>query len=832
MAEFVRDIRFGFRLLARSPVFTITAALLLAVGISANTLIFSVVDALLLRPLPIPHSESLVRLVEVHPTNFVTWSLPYGLCDAMASVKATFSDVFCEGEADLAFDDGISTERERVHLVSPNFFASVGVKAQLGRLLSADDDRTRAMNAVLSYDFWTRRYHRDPAILGRSFTLHGHRFTVVGVLPRGFNGVNVDTSPDIRVPASLDRFLIDPEPDSKPGVYPLFAQIFGILQPGISLKRAETGMQPTLRPKYENIDEEFFPQLKGSAPKRLLASRLALEPIPNGVSTLRTQFSRGLELLMGGVGLLLLMACANVAGLLLARSTVRTHEVGVRLALGASPARIARQLFTESVALAVLGGVGGTLLTYACLPLLVRMLPPIRDRAAVIQPLAVHVDINVRVLAFALVVTLLTAVLFGLSPALRGARADLAGILRSGRTTTRRLFTRKAIVVAQVALCTLILIGTAVIVETLERMRFMDPGFDRDHVVTFTIDPHLRGHTPDQAQILSKKLLDGAAAMPSVAAVGIAARGVMRGTGVKATFGVAGTRISNNDFLNASLNSVTPSYFDAMGMHLLAGRNFTSFDEKDKPNPARVIVNQAFMRHFFHGQDPIGRRVGSPGPNGLAKPEQEIIGVVSDAKYRSLREPVPPTVYSLVLKDFDSGFILHVRTRNNPEAIMSPIRDLLRSLDPQLPIIEARTLREEVEMSLWQERLLAELSSIFGLIAALLASIGLYGALDYAVKSRTREIGVRVALGAEPVRIVTLLSRETLLLVGAGVAVGFCAYAGAAASIQKVLYGVRPWDALGLSAAVVIITATAVVATAAPIWRGIRIDPAASLRVE
>src|ERR1051326_2590573 len=541
MTEFFRNMRFGVRLLAQSPVFTATAVLLLAIGISANMLIFSVVDAVLLRPLPVPHPENLVRLVELHPTNFVTYQLPYGICEALgAGGTATFSDVLCEGEADLAFNDGTSTERERVHLVSPNFFSSLGVRAHLGRVLTTDDERSKAMNAVLSYDFWERRFRRVPAILGRSFTLHGHAFTIVGVLPRGFNGLTVDTSADIRVPASLGSLLVDPFPGSNGGVPALYGQIYGRLRSGVALKQADAEMDALLRSTYEDLLDQFFPELKSSGSKREMDSHLRLEPIPNGVSTLRSQFSSGLEVLMAGVGLLLIMACANVAGLLVAQSAVRAQEIAVRLALGASPGRVARQLFTESLGLAVLGGIAGTLLTYACLPLLVRALPPIRDRAAVVQPLALHIDIDVRVLAFTLAVTIITAVLFGLSPALQSARTDLASTWRSARTATRRLFTRNAVVVAQARLCTLILMNAALLVETLDRMRSMDPGFDRDHVITFTIDPSLRNYKPEQSRALSQKFLEKARALPSVAAASIANRAVMRGTGMKGTFGVAG----------------------------------------------------------------------------------------------------------------------------------------------------------------------------------------------------------------------------------------------------------------------------------------------------
>jgi predicted permease len=832
MPELLRDFHFGVRLLAKSPVFAATAVGLLAVGISANTLIFSVVNALLLRPLPVSHPENLVRLVEVHPNDFVTWGLPYDLCEALASRDSSLSEVLCQGETDAAFSDGTSIERVRVHLVSPNFFSSLGVHAHLGRVLTSEDERTAAMNAVLSYDFWRRRFRRDPSILGRRIILRGHPFTIVGVSPEGFNGLAVDTSPDLRVPASVDRLVAEPDADMSAAARPQFGQIFGRLRQGVLFERAASEVDARLHAIYTDLLDQIFPRAKGIAPaKRAIDSHLRLESVANGVSTLRTQFSGGLEVLMAGVALLLLMACANVAGLLLARSAVRDQEMSIRLALGASHGRIVRQLLTEGLLLALLGGVAGVLLTRACLPLLIYALPPIRDRAAVLQPLAVHIDIDFRVLVFSIVITLVTAALFALSPALRGARADVASTLRGGRATTRRLLSRNLIVTAQVAVCTLILMGAALLVETLERMRSMNAGFDRDHVVTFTIDASLRGYKPERGRALSKALLEQAGALPGVAAAGIASRALMRGTGMKNTFGAAGSRINASDFLNSSVNSVMPGYFGTLGMRVISGRDFTWFD-RNGTAPRKVIVNQIFARRFFPGRTPIGKLFGGPGPDGVARAANEIVGVVSDAKYRSLREPIPPTVYNPIVDGFDSDFILHVRTAQRPETMIAPVRELLRSLDPELPFIEVRSLREEVEASLWQERLLAWLSTIFGGIAALLASIGLYGALDYAVKARTREIGVRMALGAGPARIIGLLSREVLLWIAGGVALGLCGYAAAAVWVERVLYGVGSWDLIAVVGVLLLVGLLAAIAAAPATYRAVRIDPASALRAE
>ncbi|HEY7211672.1 MAG TPA: FtsX-like permease family protein, partial [Bryobacteraceae bacterium] len=514
----------------------------------------------------------------------------------------------------------------------------------------------------------------------------------------------------------------------------------------------------------------------------------------------------------------------NVAGLLVARSAARAGEMTIRRALGASRGRIVRQLLTEGLLLALAGGVAGVLLTFACLPLLVRMLPPVRDRAAVLEPLAVHVSIDGRVLAFALAATMLSAVLFALSPALQSARVQM-------RTSTRRLFARNLIVVVQVAVCTVILIAAVLVVRTLERMRAMNPGFDRGRVVTFTLDPSLQGYKPDRMRAFSKTLLERTKQLPGVSAAGMSSRPLMCGTGLKATLGAAGEHLSAGDFLNSSLNDVTPGYFQTLGVHLLTGRLFNWFDRATKaPRPA--IVNQAFARHFFPGRNPLGERFGTPGPVGVAGDQNEVIGVVSDAKYRSLREPVPPTAYSPVIDGFDSDFILYVRARGAPEAVIGPVRALVHSLDAGMPLIEVHTLEAEVEASLWQERLLALLSTIFAFIAALLASIGLYGTLDYAVRLRTREIGVRVALGARPARIAALFSREAFLLLGGGLVLGVCLYAPAAARLRGVLYEMQPWEPSAVISVLLFVFCIGTFAIAPAVWRSLRVAPSSALRAE
>ena len=832
MAQLLRDLRYALRLLARSPVFTVAAVLLLGTGISANTLIFSAVDALLLRQLPVTRPQELVRLIQVHPTGFVTWDFPRELCAALAERTSGLSQVLCQGQADVALSDRETTERLRVHLVSANFFSTLGVGAQLGRVLLPEDERAAVMPAVLSHHFWKRRFQGEQAIVGRHITLNGYPFVVVGVSPAAFNGLTIDISPDIRVPATADRWFGKGLEDSAApsDAPPIYAQIFGRLGPGVTLERAHAETEPLVQTAYAELLQQS-PDRASTDSKWIFETRFRVEPIANGVSVLREQFQHGLMALMAGVGLLLIMACVNVAGLLLARSAVRAPEMGIRLALGASRWRVARQLLSESLSLALLGGLVGILLTYACLPLLVGALPPIRDRAAVLQPLAVQIDVDLRVLAFAVAVTLVTTVLVGISPALAGARTQVVQVLRSGRTTTRRLSLHNLIVVVQVAACTLLLAGAALLVQALARMRSMDPGFDRDHVATFTIDPRMKGYQPQQALRLTQELLDRSRSLPAVAAASIASRALMRGTGMKATLAPAGEPISRNDFLNCSTNAVTPGYFETMGMRLIAGRDFTPFD-KSEEKPRKVIVNEALVRRFFPHEDPMGRLLGMGMPDSIAAPGMEIIGVVSDAKYRSLREAIHPTVYGPFVREFEYGFVLHLRTYQHPEAVIGSVRDILRSLDPELPFVEVKTLLEEVETSLWQERLLAALSSIFGAIAAMLAAIGLYGAFDYAVKAREREIGVRVALGAAPARIVRLLGSEIVVLVSGGVALGLAAHAAGASWLRQVLYEVRPSNPAAIGSALFLTTIAVALASLPPILRAVRIDPASALRQE
>ena len=405
--------------------------------------------------------------------------------------------------------------------------------------------------------------------------------------------------------------------------------------------------------------------------------------------------------------------------------------------------------------------------------------------------------------------------------------------LQSGRTTAGRFSLQKALVVAQVLTCTVLLLGAGLLTKTLDQMRSMDTGFDRDRVVTFTLDPSMLSYDVDRAYSLAQELMRQTQALPMVSTAGIARLGLMRGTGMKVTLAPAGESIGQHEFLNCSINMITRDYFRTMGMRLIAGRDFSPSDE-DATDPARVIVNQAFVEHFFPGEDSIGRRIGFGGKGGVAGADMQIVGVVTDSKYRSLREAIHPVVYSHVTKeDLQASFVLHVRThQSHPDTVIGPVHDVLRLLDPELPFIEVNMLEDEIETSLWQERLLAILSSAFAAIAAVLAAIGLFGALDYAVRTRTREIGVRVALGARTQDIGRMLWLESLKLLSIGVTLGLCVHFALARWIRQVLYEVHPFDATALTHALAIVVAVCIVATLPPNSRALRIHPSEALRHE
>jgi predicted permease len=824
------DLRYAARMLAKKPGFTLVTAGLLSIGIGASSLMFTAFESVWLRPLPVRHPEELVRMVQKTPQLGTRSYFIYPYYRALAEHSTTLAGVFGEYEMLVAMNEPLPAEQIRLHLATPEFFQELGAAALYGRALSPDDAKEApgSVPAVLSYGFWQRRFHSDRAALGGTISLHGHPFTIVGVMPREFNGVSMDNAPDVRVPLRALPLLAEPGAEAKNGTSPLDdvqLDLGGRLRPGVTRERAQAECLAIWRSTIEDWyghRPDFGPQSAQSE----LSRGMELDPLEHGVSVLRDKFGGALELLTISVGLLLLLVCANVAGLLLAGAAARRNEVSVRLALGATRTRLVRQMLVESLLLTALGAAGGWMLAWISAPLLVRALPPIRDLATARMTLSLDFTPDGRVIAVSLAAALLTAVLFGLAPALSASRISLDSVLRGVRSS-RGWGGQRALVMVQVALCTLLLAGAGLLVRTLEQLRNLDPGFDSEHVVTFTAYPNLSAYTDAQSKSFWQALAARVREIPGVVSVAAASRPVMRGSGVKSTIAPTGQKATRADFLNTSMNWISPEYFETMGIHMLEGRVFTSADLK-APKPSPVIVNEAFVRRFFPEGKAVGRRFGN-GMGVTVGADFEIVGVVSDAKYRSLREPMTPIYYQVSDTNLS---VLCVKTRAAPESVIQPVRAALAGLDAALPFTEIHTLAEEVDASAAPERLTAALATVFGLFATLLAAVGIYGLLAFSVEQRRREIGIRMALGATASDVGGMLGLQAGGIVGCGVIVGLGGALLAGRWIGSLLYGVAPADAQSLSWAVVLVALVSAAATAIPAVRAIRVEPASALRQE
>ena len=823
-----QDFRYGARMLAKNPGFALLIIGLLAVGIGSITVIFSLFDAVFLRPLPVRYPEELVRMAQQYLPKIRSQShFRYAYYEVLRDHATTLAAVFGETGTNFHFamSDPEPPEEITVNGVTPNFFEALGVRALRGRVLLPDDADERAglPPAVLSYGFWQRRFGGDPSVVNRrTILVNGHRFVIVGVMPGDFNGLTVDTAPDVRVP--LRAYL----PLVKFPREQLWFELAGRLKPGVARSQAESECQGLWRSTMENYfrDVDKFPP---QAASRLLAQGMHLEPVARGVSLLRDRYGDVLKLLMASVALLLLIVCTNVAGLLLERAAARQEEITVRLAVGATRFRLVGQMLAENLLLAVLGAVGGMAVAVAGLPLATRGLPPIRAYPnPSLVPLSVDIGINWRVFLFLLVVSVAATFLFSMGPALAVSRSNLDSLLRAARSSAS-VRGRQVLIALQIGLCTFLLAIASLFVRTFQQLQRVDPGFDRDHIATFTLD--LNAYAGKTAVFL-KTFTERVRALPGVMSVGISSIGVMRGTGTAMTVAPTGQRLTPADFLNTSTISVSPDYFNTMAIHILAGRDFIPSDVPE-PKPVgsvRVVVNQAFEQRFFPNTQPLGKLFGRGVPGDVTTEMYEIVGVVSDSKYRSLRAPIVPVFYTCET-DFDQ-FVLNVRTRTRPDAIIAPVRKTLASLDPGLPFLEVHTLAEEADISMAGERITAALASLFGGIAALLVGVGIYGLLAYVVAQRRREIGIRMALGAQPSQIGKLIARQTLVMMGTGIIAGLGAAFAAGHAIRSLLYGVSPQDPKSLIAAVIFVALTAAAGTIIPAVRAARVDPMVALRYE
>jgi len=818
-----RDVRYAARTLSRSPAFSAVAILVLALGIGATTAIFSVVNAVLLRPLPVDRPDELIALSTVNGAN----------ADPLFSYAA-YRQLAVEGAAVADACAAASVRREaiavdgppeplNVKFVSGNYFTVLGVRAAVGRTLVAGDDRVPAGErvAVVSDAYWTRRFGRDPSVVGRAFRYKARPFTIVGVAPHGFFGETVGEAPDLWTPMTA-------QPDAPSflwtGHSATWLQVLARRRPGLTLAHVRAGLDPVYARVRDDIaGETADPRFR----QGVLHSRLGVSAAPGGASKLRDPFSRPLLILMAIVGLVLAIACANVANLMLARAAVRRRETAVSLAFGASRGRVARQLLLEAGLLAAAGGAAGLAIAVRGSAALVTLV------AGAGKPISLDAGVDRRVLAFTIVVSSATAIVFGLVPALGASRLDpLAALKRSAGSgrAGERLRVRRLLVVCQIALSIVLLVGAALFVRSLGKLQNIEPGFDPTRVLVFELTPPVdeRPVSREEANALYRRLLARAESVPGVQAASAAFTSLF-------TQGSWGNAITVEGFVpelgvtpRTFANAVTPRYFEVMGIAVVGGRPFAESDHESAPRV--VIVNQTFARQFFGESLPIGKHVGLGAP---AKQMMEVVGIVGDAKYVDLREAQRPMLYVPFTQYRQQSLReLEVRTTAAPTTVAATLRQELAAVDFRLAIVGTMELRDRVDASLAPERLVARLSAGFGLLALALAAIGLYGVVAYVTTQRTGEIGIRMALGADGASVRRLVLGDTLKLVAVGVAIGAPAALAAARLLASQLYSVTPHDPASVAAALAALVCSAGAAGYLPARRASRVDPLAALRCE
>jgi predicted permease len=844
-----QDLRFSLRMLRKSPGFTTVAVLTLALGIGANTAIFSLIDAALLRSLPVrdpqrlvvfqwtahkpPNTKGEYRYMPCPPVSATGehgCSFSYPMFEQFRSLRDTFSDAIAlGGDIGLNLRGNGPVRIVRGELVSGGFFETLGVEAAQGRLFRSSDDVVGAPPvAVLGYGYWLSAFGGDPGVVGKTVWLNNVPVTIVGVAAKEFPSVDPAGARPVWLPLSLQPQLGKDlngsmggdKPSLEAGDDNWWVFVVARLKPGITLAKAAAAAEALFHNDVLDTAKKLF--------KAEDSPRLVLLPAPRAFSQLRDRFSTPLTILMAAVGMVLLVACANVAGLMLARSSTRQREFAVRLALGAGRARISRQLLTETVLLSAAGGASGILLAYWSVQSLVVFMP----RGGLWPShLAAHLD--VRVLAFTAAASVLTGILFGLAPAFRGMRVDLtpalkesAGSCVSGASRGRQWNLGEALVVAQVVLSMLILTGAGLLVRTLQNLKSIDPGFDTRNVLLFAIDPTLNGYTDAQIHTLFSQLQERLEALPGVLSASYSFDPLLSGDLWSSNFKIEG-EAQNTQYMTNALQ-VGPKFFETLHIPVLAGRTLNPKDFNSAPGSSwcPTVVNEAFARKFFKKQNPLGRSIVGLGDKYSTC---EIVGIVGDARYQTLRSETSPTVY---VPQKEGSATFEVRTATNPEAIIPAVRSIVSQLDNNLPVFDVKTQSEQIEGSLFQERLIARLSSFFGGLSLLLACIGLYGLLSYEVSRKTREIGVRMALGARPSDVLRFIVRQGVGLSAIGAVLGILGALSVTRYLASLLYGVRPFDPLTFLTVALLLGLVALAACYLPARRASRVDPITALRYE
>jgi predicted permease len=833
MTPFTADLRLAVRGLRRSPLFASVAILSLALGIGANTAIFTLIDQILLRKLPVTEPEQLVMLYQQgahNGGNMGSRMHSYPLYQDLQQKAEPLSEVLCRRLISASVSVDNQTERLTAEMVSGNFFTMLGVKPALGRVFNSDEDDRTFMGhpvVVLGYDYWTNRFAKDPAVLGKKILVNNYPMTIVGVSAAGFAGIDPAQSPQIRVPVQM-KDAMAPEwswvllDDRRMR----WVQVFGRLRDGHTVESARAPLQGLFT--QVRTYEMTLPAAKDWSAygrEQFMKGKLLVETAAMGYSGLRNEFSTALIVLMCMVGLVLLIACANVANLLIARGFMRQREIAVRLSLGASRVRLVRQLLVESLLLSCIGGAAGIALAVVLTRGLLALVPSEG------QPLLVTPHPDVRILSFTVALTFLTGLIFGLLPALRASRPDpwttLKDTVGSIAGTGGSLFLRKGLVTAQVALSFLLLFGAGLFVRSLQNLKTTDTGVALDNLLTFQLSPALSGYNAERTGQLYQQLLDRLRSAPGIKSAALAAVPILAGDEWDSSTSVEGHRPVDGENMQAFMNALSPGYFETMKIPILEGRDFTTADAK--PNSNVAIVNRRFATHFFKGQTAIGKHLGrGVGPG--TKLTIEIVGVAADSLYEGPREGVRRQVF--VPKVGEGSAAFYVRTVASSAAAYSTVRNELRQLDAAMPLYSLKMLETQLDETLLTDRLVALLSGGFGLLATLLASIGLYGVMAFVVARRKKELGIRLALGAQPNFVIWLVMREVLVLLAIGLAIGIPAALALARYVSTQLYGIEPHDPMIAGSTIVLLSVVSALAGLIPARRASQIDPILALRYE
>lgn len=816
-----QDLRYAVRSLRGSPVFTIIAVASLSLGIGANTAIFSFVNALLLKRLPVPAPTQLIEFAGYENGRLVDSNFSYPFLMELDKQNSVFDGVFGRFPVRVNLTIQGLAEPLNGELVTGNYFKTLQVKAALGRLLTADDVDAGSGNpvCVISYFTWQYRFAGDPGIIGRKLLLNARPYTVIGVTERGFYGSQLQSRAEIQLPVSrMGEFMggffssvFGQQVWKTPGF--AWLEPLARLKPGVSAQRAQS--------MINSIAQSIRNQLPDSHATRPVSQELLrISDGSQGVSN-DTNYSKPITVLMAVVAVVLLIACANLANLLLARASARSKECAVRLSLGAGRWRLIRQFMMESLLIAGLSCIVGIALAFWINRTLLTYLNSGRPGEGI------QASLDPLVLCFSALLSLLTAILFGLVPALQSVQPDLLPELKGGpgqmEANPTGLRIRRSLIVLEIALSLVILFSAGLLTRTLSGLRTIDLGFNPEHVLTLKVDPAMNGYSAVQSEQMFDQILARLRAQPGIAAASLATVTPLEGAMIAMKIDVPGHLKKSSD-IQTDFNTVSPNYFNTLDQKLLAGRDFTDADVRKAQGVA--VVNERFVQQYMPGLNPIGRHFKVGGG------DTEIVGLVRNAHYQTLREQQLPLVYLAIKQTTSSGSTLLVRTRMESSRVVADVERTIRSVAPRLPIYDVRELQSTIDQGISAERVLSFLSTLFSALATLLCAIGIYGVIAYAVSRRTREIGVRFAVGAQRSDVARLFLRESAILVFAGIIIGIPLALSSARILKSLLYGVTPADPVALAATIAIFLAAGLLASLLPVMRAARIEVLSALRYE